>query len=93
MSDETPDPVMTGERLDALERWRADIEKRFADAFPGADHVGHCRYHQLMIEDLAERKKLRQAVMEKTVAGLIWAIVMGLAIATWQYIVKSVRGV
>lgn len=93
MNAETPDPVMTGERLDALERWRADIEKRFADAFPGADHVGHCRYHQLMIEDLAERKKLRQAVMEKTVAGLIWAVLMGLAIAAWQYIVKNVRGV
>lgn len=81
----------TIEDLDAVNRRVDDLERRFAEAFPGGDHVGHCRYHRLMIDDIAERKKLRQAVTEKTVAGLIWAILVGLAIACWQYIAKKVR--
>lgn len=76
----------TIEDLDAVNRRVDDLERRFVESFPGGDHVGHCRYHALMIEDLAERKKLRQAVMEKTVAGLVWAIMLGLGLACWKYI-------
>jgi len=86
------------ERLDSLERsgeehkrWKADMERRFAEAFPGGDHVGHCRYHDLMIEDIAAKKRLRQAVMEKTIAGLVWALIVGAAIAGWHYFVDIVR--
>lgn len=88
MTAEAEDPV---HRIDELERWRADLERRFAEAFPGGDHVGHCRYHQLMIEDIDAKKKLRQAVMEKSVAGLVWAGIVGLSLAVWQYIKESIR--
>lgn len=91
MSGLDRDQVITDERLDSLERWRDDLEKRFADAFPGADHVGHCRYHELMIEDIAARKRLRQAVMEKTIAGLVWGALVGLGIAAWQYLKTMIR--
>jgi hypothetical protein len=80
------DQAMTDERLDTLERWKDDMERRFAEAFPGGDHVGHCRYHTLMIEEIEGRKRLRQAVMEKTVAGLVWSAMLGIGIAAWQYI-------
>lgn len=86
------DSAMTDERLETLERWRDDMEKRFADAFPGGDHVGHCRYHELMIEDIEARSRLRQAVMEKTVAGLVWGLLAGLGIACWQYFKTLVKG-
>lgn len=79
------------DRLEELERWRSDMEKRFADAFPGGDHVGHCRYHDLMIEDIDSRKRLRQAVMEKTVSGLVWAFVVAVAIAGWQWIKAQLK--
>lgn len=84
--------TMTDERLDSLERWREDMEKRFADAFPGGDHVGHCRYHRLMIEDIEARRKLRQAVMEKSVAGLVWAGLVFLGLAAWTYFKNLVHG-
>lgn len=84
--------VMTDERLDSLERWRDDLEKRFAEAFPGGDHVGHCRYHKLMIDDIEAKKRLRQAVMEKTIAGLVWGMLAGLAIAVWQYVKAQIKG-
>lgn len=80
------------ERIQNLEGWRVDMEKRFADAFPGGDHVGHCRYHQLMIEDIDARKRLRQAVMEKTIAGLVWAAIIGVALAAWAYLKAMLKG-
>ena len=83
--------TMTDERLDSLERWRDSMEERFAEAFPGGDHVGHCRYHQLMIEDIDSRKRLRQAVMEKTISGLVWAIVVAAGIALWTWFKAQVR--
>lgn len=83
---------MTDERLDSLERWRDDLEKRFAEAFPGGDHVGHCRYHALMIEQIEWKKRLWRAVMEKTVAGLVWGTLAAIALAVWQYIKTQLRG-
>jgi hypothetical protein len=83
--------VPAEDRLEALERWRADMDQRFAEAFPGGDHVGHCRYHDLMIDEIEERRKLRRAVQEKTISGLVWAGIVGLALASWHYFVDSVK--
>lgn len=86
------DETMADERLESLERWRDDMEKRFADAFPGGDHIGHCRYHTLMIEDIDSRKRLRQAVIEKTISGLVWGAVVAIGIALWTWVKTQVRG-
>ena len=90
-TEEARDQAMADERLDSLERWRDDLEKRFAEAFPGGDHVGHCRYHTLMIEDIDSRKRLRHAVMEKTISGLVWAIVVAAGIALWTWFKAQVK--
>lgn len=89
------DAVPADERLDSLERWRADMERRFAEAFPGGDHVGHCRYHTLMIEDIDAKKRLRQAIVEKTISGLVWAAIVGIAVVLWYggiAYLKSIKG-
>lgn len=86
-----PDQVITDERLDSLERWRDEMSAKFEAAFPGGDHVGHCRYHQLMIEDIDAKKRLRQAVLEKSIAGLVWGSLVFLGLAAWAY-VKSMLG-
>lgn len=93
MSDgaERFDAVTTDERLDSLERSRDDMDRRFADAFPGGDHVGHCRYHTLMIEEIESRKKLRQALTEKTLTGLVWAGLVGLGFAVWAYVKENLN--
>lgn len=79
------------ERVENLERFQVDIERRFAEAFPAGDHVGHCRYHQLMIENIEAKKRLTQAVMEKTISGLVWSVIVGVAIACWAYL-RSLLG-
>jgi len=83
---------MSDERIDQLERRQEDIEKRFAEAFPGADHVGHCRYHDLMIEGIDAKKRLREAIMQKTIAGLVWGAMIGLGLAVWQYVKSLLKG-
>lgn len=76
------DPI---QRIDRLERWSIDMERRFVEAFPGGDYAAHCTYHELMIEDIRSRKRLRQAVMEKTITGLVWGLLVGVAIACFEY--------
>lgn len=91
--------VLTDERLDDLERfrdiefknWKTDMERRFAEAFPGGDHVGHCRYHQLMIDDIEAKKKLRQAIAEKTISGLVWSAIVFLVVAALNYLKALAR--
>jgi hypothetical protein len=68
------------------------LERRFAEAFPGGDHVGHCRYHQLMIEGIDAKKRLREAIMQKTIAGLVWGAMIGLGLAVWQYLKSLLKG-
>jgi hypothetical protein len=99
MSGVSQDQVIIDERLDSLERyrdendrWKVELENRFAEAFPGGDHVGHCRYHDLMIEQLHDRKRLISAIKEKTISGLVWAAVVGTGAAIWFYLKAQIRG-
>lgn len=85
MTSGPPEEVLTDERLDSLEHRMDKVEKWQTDAVPAGDHVGHCRYHQLMIEGIEGRKRLRQAIIEKTIPGLILAFLGFLALAAWAY--------
>ncbi len=62
---------------------------RVLGAFPGKDPESHCRYHDALIADMAERKKLRQAVQEKTISGLVWSGIVACATALYHYFVKA----
>jgi hypothetical protein len=86
MGGVSPEQVITDERLDSLERRMDDVEKWQKDVVPNGDHVGHSRYHTLMIEQIEERRRLRQAVQEKTIAGLVWGFIVFCALAAWAYI-------
>lgn len=61
-------------------------------AFPGKDFEGHRRYHETMIEMLAERRRLRQAVQEKTISGLVWAGIVGVGVAVVHEVQKIFGG-
>lgn len=69
----------------SVERRVTELERKFKEAFPNGDYAGHCRYHEIQIEMLLENKRLRRAVVEKTIAGLVWAgmLAMGLALLNW----------
>lgn len=61
------------------------LDRLFA-AFPGGDVEGHARYHQIKIEEILERKKLRAAIEEKTISGLVWALIVSVAVAVGNYL-------
>lgn len=70
---------------------QADLARRFAEAFPGGDHVGHCRYHVLMIEEIEERKKLRMALTEKTASAVIIAAIFFVLAAIGYYVIAVIK--
>lgn len=82
--------VHVEEKVDALELQQKDLDRRFAEAFPGGDHLGHCRYHQLMIEDIESRKRLTQALKEHSLIGVLWAILIFVGTACWLYLKSKV---
>ena len=65
------DPQQEGHILHRLDQIDTSI-KELRGAFPGGDMEGHKRAHDAMIEDIESRKKLTQAIREKTISGLIW---------------------
>ncbi len=66
------------------------IKKSFSDlvvlAFPGGDADSHRRYHDLMIRRNEEIRRLRIAIQEKTISGLIWAFIVFLGMCVWTFI-------
>lgn len=55
-------------------------------AFPAGDADGHRRYHELIIENTEAKKRLRAAIIEKTIPGLLWAALVWIGIACLQSI-------
>jgi hypothetical protein len=73
------------------------IENRvgaISNAFCDNDFDGHKRYHQTMIDILNEKRRLRIAIQEKTISGLIWAVIVIVIMALWHELLNLIgRGV
>ena len=70
-------------RIDGMEQ---NMKEHINMAFAGGDPDGHRRAHELMILAMEERRRLRVAIQEKTISGLIWAAVLWLALAAWSQV-------
>lgn len=66
------------------------IQKLYS-AYPSGDVDGHRRYHDLIIENTEEKRRLRYAIKEKTYAGLLWAAIVGLALFAWGELVEFIK--
>lgn len=67
-------------RLDTLD---ASISTHIRVAFPGGDIDGHRRAHEAMIQLSEEKRRLRVAIQEKTLSGLLWGALVAIGIAIW----------
>lgn len=76
------------ERAERLE----DRVDRIESGFVNRDPEGHRRYHETVIEDLEERRRLRKAVQEKTISGLVWAAMLAIGSACWAYLKAMLKG-
>jgi hemerythrin len=70
-------------RMDGIEE---SMKEHINLAFAGGDPAGHRRAHELIISNIEEKRRLRVAIQEKTISGLIWAAVLWLALAVWSQI-------
>lgn len=82
--------AVTIDDLDALNRRVDDLERQFKEAFPHDDFAGHCRYHEIQIQMLLDRRKLIAAVQEKTISALVWSVIVAAALALWAWIKAEV---
>ena len=69
---------------DELRGEHMDLKQKFEKAFPAGDFEGHRRYHEVMIQILDEKRKLRMAIQEKTIGGLVWSALFGLGLLLWH---------
>lgn len=73
---------LTPERIKEIEaKWKSDVDRkldrvvRFIDANEAFVHM--------LIEREKYRRAIRKAVIEKTLAGLVWAAIVGLGTLAW----------
>lgn len=62
-----------------------ELSTLFRSGFPAGDIDAHRRVHEGYIKDAEERASLWRAVREKTISGAVWAALMMLAAALWNY--------
>lgn len=71
-------------RLESLERENEQMTKRISRAFPGGDEEGHRVYHEGIKERNVELRRLRMAIQEKTISGLIWSFMVWACFQLWH---------
>ena len=78
----------TNSRLSSIES-KVDM---VAAAFPGGDFEGHKRYHQALIQTLEEKRAFYRSLKEKTLLGILWALVVWLGMAIWHELANNILG-
>lgn len=76
-----------------IEGFEGHIERHLVQhidkAFAGGDPDGHRRAHEAMINLIEEKRKLRVAIQEKTISGLIWVVIVWVGISAWHEILRA----
>lgn len=70
-------------------QWKSDVDLKLDRLVTFANDYE--AYLKLCMERESERKKLRTAVIEKTVIGLAWALVVFLGLSSWHYVRAVMR--
>lgn len=74
-----------------LELKIAELHKKIDSGFPYGDLVEHRKVHENYIKHVAERAALWKSVQEKTVTGIVWAGLMLIGSALWEFIKVTLR--
>jgi len=58
---------------------------------PNSDFVGHRIYHECVIAAARRKEALQNAIIEKTLTGLLWLALSAAGIAIWQYLKTQIK--
>jgi len=78
----------------SLERHVAEeheLLKNFIAAFPEGDARAHRDAHKVWMDREKKREALRDAIIQKSLAGLLWMAIAGIGIAVWHYVGDQIR--
>lgn len=76
--------------INHISKTKLDISN-IISGFPSTDPESHRRYHETQISILEEKRKLRIAIQEKTISGLVWSTIVFLGIAIWNAIKHNIK--
>lgn len=68
---------------EALQREILALSAAVKTGFPDGDLDGHRRYHELLIEEALERKRMRSAIFIHVAKSSTWAVIVGLLVLLW----------
>ncbi len=68
---------------EALQREIMALSAAVKTGFPDGDLDGHRRYHELLIEEALERKRMRSAIFIHVAKSSTWALILGLLAVLW----------
>ena len=63
-----------------------ELERMIRASFAGGDYEGHRRYHENVIQEQQDRRKMRSAIIEQVIKGSVWALLVTVGAACWQYL-------
>jgi len=81
--------------LQSVQRLQESIDslsELIKSGFPGGDPGSHRKVHEGYIAEAETRKKLKLSVIEKTLTGVVWASIVVIAYALWEYIKLKITG-
>ena len=81
---------MTDEQIKSIEaRWKSDVDRKL-DAL--VEFVTKYEdYLKLCIEREMERKQVRRAIIEKSLASLVWSVVVAVGVSLWYMLKLALR--
>jgi len=66
----------------------ADLHRKTDEVlkgFPAGDPDGHRRYHEEVMQQMAERRRLRQELLTHLLKAASWPALVGVFIVLWKY--------
>lgn len=68
-----------------------EVISRIDSGFPGGDPVEHRKVHEHYIREASERAALWKSIREKTITGIVWAGLMLIGSALWDFIKTALK--
>lgn len=100
----TPDPVMQAiaflqassdtrhaENVKNIQDLKTQME-RILSGFPDGDPEGHCSYHQVIIDEALQRKKLWYEIRAHILKGGALALIGGVLWGAWELFIFKLTG-
>lgn len=74
-----------------MDKQFASLRQSFSDAFPGGDPHGHRMAHERQIANAGWWDKVKADAASKLATAGIWAFMVFLAVAAWEYVKHEAR--